>query len=1460
MSDDDWKSKVGIVINFSPKDDDDSVIFGDFLKDESEEPVPMSPSSLDSFETGTECGSVPAEELLFDGLGCTPPRTRISRKQKERKQREKEIDFWKGKPAKPDRHHNHHNHHHHHHHHHHGRSPPGEVADGPKNAPTFANCESFNSMYLSDVLNSTDKFFDTSQLDDDQAPADAARRNKRSMKLLRYSERDLKLDLSSVNHEPAPETPQGECFEDRVCSLPLNPHHGYKVETCNHFRSLTSKPVNFPKKKHKHFGFKMDCPQDRIDFYNTFSLLIRMGSGEKSGDKCSRRQLSHEEDLWQNELKDLLWLELQARHAGRSVHEQDEHLCRERGKVDRLLAQIMEYRFDRHRASDSGSSDSGVGTDDPGDHAGERADACEGCLSIFCCSCVETQNLALREVELLLRRLDEAEQLYSSSKAFGLHYPLYVSPEFTSRLKAMCIWFNMMRHQRLRLKIIGRMLNLDNNRKTVNWPVLDDNVSATDSSDDRYLDTHSISRSTSIEAVPRAPRQQRVHFEVDADSECSSPSDSNNSSSTQSSCAQANDLCLIPFKELQHSLFPNGPDKKYMAPYRRYMEHVLKTRGLRKSIQFFDRTHKTVLKKAMLTLLNQEESKDSSTAESKADPPDSYPSPDENGEFLFDDAERHDLKRYGYWSEDSRAMNLPSYCSMYLFLARVPVELTHQYLLMRLEEKPDCPSPLSVPQLVREFRDGISNAAYVKQRYKNLVNAVIWKMDEATRQAYEDSLWEFEKSIRCMLEVHLDYFRDCLQMVAPALSQKKNLLEEEWAWLKGLSPIIGGEGLVSHKVSQITVGLLRGIGQHLEKRMKTIMDNVENEKFWEVEDASPKHIMLGVCREFQTLFNEVRENTIKIVTFAKSLKNDLGIRTFARAIENINHSKCYGASKLTCGEMILEAIRELKVEILRFCDKITKSINDAETTCDVTGYDGLDDNEKLALLARCREVLHTGYKFGFEFHNTASRLICAGPLREKVVSGMISFAHQWMRFVMDRCERGRGLRPTWANQGLEFLTVVCEPDKTRWLSDKEFENLKTSIDECISHVVGSTQPQPHLASPLPRSRAASPSPGQRKAYLASRSLQEGGANPTATAPQRSLSLQVQPAPGDLAGSLESLEGCLHGMTVSERVYLAVEELEKELDEKLRSRDLIGRVKETGTSEEVHIRPRSVNFSWQRGIKIGQGRFGKVYTAVNNKTGELMAMKEVQLQPNDHHAVRHATEELRIFESIQHNHLVRYYGVEIHREEMLIFMEFCPQGTLESLVAGTESGLPEALVRRYTQQLLLAVSALHQCGVVHRDIKPANIFLTDEGNCLKLGDFGCAAKIKAHTTMMGELQGFIGTQAYMAPEMFMKTTTDGHGRASDVWSVGCVVVEMASGKRPWAEYDSNFQIMFKVGMGQTPSVPDTLSKEGHNFLSQCFQHDPKERAFACELLQHPFVRVDADDSGVFLLFSNKRNKV
>lgn len=108
--------------------------------------------------------------------------------------------------------------------------------------------------------------------------------------------------------------------------------------------------------------------------------------------------------------------------------------------------------------------------------------------------------------------------------------------------------------------------------------------------------------------------------------------------------------------------------------------------------------------------------------------------------------------------------------------------------------------------------------------------------------------------------------------------------------------------------------------------------------------------------------------------------------------------------------------------------------------------------------------------------------------REKLAHSMVHFAHLWMKFVREKCERGRGMRPRWAYQGLEFLLTVCEPRNTVYLSNTEFEELKTCMDACISHVIGTTAPSTpdsgFYSTPraslesirMPRSRGTSPSP------------------------------------------------------------------------------------------------------------------------------------------------------------------------------------------------------------------------------------------------------------------------------------------------------------------------------------------------------------------------------------------------
>ncbi|XP_026165377.1 mitogen-activated protein kinase kinase kinase 4 isoform X2 [Mastacembelus armatus] len=313
----------------------------------------------------------------------------------------------------------------------------------------------------------------------------------------------------------------------------------------------------------------------------------------------------------------------------------------------------------------------------------------------------------------------------------------------------------------------------------------------------------------------------------------------------------------------------------------------------------------------------------------------------------------------------------------------------------------------------------------------------------------------------------------------------------------------------------------------------------------------------------------------------------------------------------------------------------------------------------------------------------------------------------------------------------------------------------------------------------------------------------------------------------------------------EAVRRSIRKFEEKHYAMMKQRNIIGQVCHTPKSYDnvMHVGLRKVTFKWQRGNKIGEGQYGKVYTCINVDTGELMAMKEIRFQPNDHKTIKETADELKIFEGIKHPNLVRYFGVELHREEMYIFMEYCDEGTLEEV---SRLGLQEHVIRLYSKQITTAINVLHEHGIVHRDIKGANIFLTSSG-LIKLGDFGCSVKLRNNThTMPGEVNSTLGTAAYMAPEVITRAKGEGHGRAADIWSLGCVLIEMVTGKRPWHEYEHNFQIMYKVGMGHKPPIPEKLSTEGKDFLGHCLESEPKCRWTASMLLDHPFVKVCTDE--------------
>jgi serine/threonine protein kinase len=158
------------------------------------------------------------------------------------------------------------------------------------------------------------------------------------------------------------------------------------------------------------------------------------------------------------------------------------------------------------------------------------------------------------------------------------------------------------------------------------------------------------------------------------------------------------------------------------------------------------------------------------------------------------------------------------------------------------------------------------------------------------------------------------------------------------------------------------------------------------------------------------------------------------------------------------------------------------------------------------------------------------------------------------------------------------------------------------------------------------------------------------------------------------------------------------------------------------------------------------------------------------------------------------------------------------------------------VRKYTQKILQGLQYLHQNHIVHGDIKAANILVNNDG-VVKLSDFGHSRVVQQGNSIADSIRG---TPMWMAPEVI---TDSRHGKPSDIWSLGCTIIEMMTGDLPWPDFVKlePFAIMYKIAQTKTgPPIPDDVGQECRDFLAKCFVVDCTKRATVDVLLQHPFI--------------------
>lgn len=272
------------------------------------------------------------------------------------------------------------------------------------------------------------------------------------------------------------------------------------------------------------------------------------------------------------------------------------------------------------------------------------------------------------------------------------------------------------------------------------------------------------------------------------------------------------------------------------------------------------------------------------------------------------------------------------------------------------------------------------------------------------------------------------------------------------------------------------------------------------------------------------------------------------------------------------------------------------------------------------------------------------------------------------------------------------------------------------------------------------------------------------------------------------------------------------------------------------------------FAWIKGEIIGKGSFGAVYLALNVTTGEMLAVKQVtvpEFSSQDESAismVEALKSEVSTLKDLNHVNIVQYLGFEEKNGIYSLFLEYVAGGSVGSLIR-MYGRFDDQLIRHLTKQVLEGLAYLHSKGILHRDMKADNLLLDNDGVC-KISDFGISRK--SNNIYSNSDMTMRGTVFWMAPEMV--DTAHGYSAKVDIWSLGCVVLEMFAGKRPW----SNFEVvaaMFQIGKSKTaPPIPDDtkdlVSPAGQSFLDQCFEIDPEMRPTADSLVGHPFCKTSS----------------
>ncbi|XP_071455406.1 serine/threonine-protein kinase mig-15 isoform X1 [Hetaerina americana] len=260
--------------------------------------------------------------------------------------------------------------------------------------------------------------------------------------------------------------------------------------------------------------------------------------------------------------------------------------------------------------------------------------------------------------------------------------------------------------------------------------------------------------------------------------------------------------------------------------------------------------------------------------------------------------------------------------------------------------------------------------------------------------------------------------------------------------------------------------------------------------------------------------------------------------------------------------------------------------------------------------------------------------------------------------------------------------------------------------------------------------------------------------------------------------------------------------------------------------------------------VGNGTYGQVYKGRHTKTGQLAAIKVMDVTEDEEEEIKLEINVLKKYSN--HRNIATYYGAFIKKsppgkdDQLWLVMEYCGAGSVTDLVKSTKGqSLKEEWIAYICREILRGLSYLHTNKVIHRDIKGQNVLLTDNAE-VKLVDFGVSAQLDR---TIGRRNTFIGTPYWMAPEVIAcdENPDATYDNRSDLWSLGITALEMAESQPPLCDLHP-MRALFLIPRNPPPRLKSKKwAKKFHGFVETVLVKDYHQRPYTEQLLKHPFIR-------------------